>query len=215
MARLVSSSALVLAGLAISGCLANGPSLTPHNNPSITSVHEPVVQRTDYVIDLATQGSGVPQTELGRLDAWFESLDLRYGDRISVDTGAGYSNPAAQQDVARVADAYGMLLSEGAPLTAGAVAPGSVRVVVSRSAATVPGCPLWNSSEIGGRLTTAPNYGCAVNSNLAAMIADPGDLVIGRSGDPSIDAATAAKAIRAYRSKAPTGAGELKQEATK
>lgn len=212
MARLNTAAALVVIGLWAGGCTyaaTNG--LSPHRNASISSVNQPVVQRTDYVFDVAAAGS-VPSPEIARLDAWFQSLSVGYGDRISID---GYADDGARQDIARLAGTYGLLLSEGAPTTAGQIPPGSVRVIVSRSSASVPGCPQWNPSEIGARITTSPNYGCAVNTNIAAMIANPNDLVIGQVGDASVDAATAARAIQTYRTKQPTGAGPLKQEATK
>ncbi|HZG32927.1 MAG TPA: CpaD family pilus assembly lipoprotein, partial [Sphingopyxis sp.] len=47
------------------------------------------------------------------------------------------------------------------------------------------------------------------NSNLAAMVADPNDLIKGAS-DVNQDPLTATRAIKTYREKAPTGAGELK-----
>lgn len=212
MARISTLAAITLAGLAAGGCVHDGP-LSPHMNPSLNSVNQPVVQRNDYVFDLAG-GGGVSQGELARLDAWFQSLALGYGDRISVDGGGQPADPATERAIAGVAESYGILLSDGAPVTSGQIAPGSVRVVVSRTTASVPGCPQWDPETIGGRISTTPNYGCATNSNLAAMIADPNDLVVGRTGDPSVDAATASKAIQSYRTKKPTGSGALKQEAT-
>ena len=59
------------------------------------------------------------------------------------------------------------------------------------------------------------NYGCSVNVNLAAMIANPGDLVKGQEGLPSSDGATSGKAIKSYRDRKPTGEGDLKSEGTR
>jgi len=175
-------------------------------NPTINSVKQPVVERTDYVIDLQA-GMGVPPRERERLADWFDSLNIDYGDRVSVDVGA-YDDPRARQDVASVAARYGLLLSHGVPVTAGSIQPGTVRVVVSRSIAFVPGCPDWSEApEIGNRITTASNFGCAINSNLAAMIADPADLVRGRSEESRGEAAASNKAISAYRARTPTGNG--------
>ena len=213
MARFTTAAAFAFAGLSLSGCLPVDESLRPHFNPTITSVNQPVVQRTDYVFDLAGGAGGVSTSELQRLDAWFYSLDLGYGDRVSIDDGS-YGNGYARQGIASVAESYGLLLSDGAPVTAGRVPAGSVRVIVSRTTASVPGCPQWDANEIGARTTTSPNYGCATNSNLAAMIANPSDLVVGQAGDTSVDAATASKAIDTYRKKPPTGTAALKQEAT-
>ena len=76
---------------------------------------------------------------------------------------------------------YGMLVPNGAPVTA-PVAPGNVRVVVSRNVASVPNCPNWERpSQPNYNNRMMPNLGCAVNSNLAAMVANPEDLVHGRS----------------------------------
>jgi pilus assembly protein CpaD len=59
------------------------------------------------------------------------------------------------------------------------------------------------------------NYGCASNAALAAMVADPTDLIQGREAGTGGDTATASKAIRAYRDTAPTGTKGLKNESTK
>ncbi len=181
-------------------------------NPSLDSVNQPVVQRTDYVFDV--QGGGrVSDSELRRLAHWFESLGLGYGDRVSVDTGS-YDDQQARQAVAGVVAEHGLLLSPGVPVTAGAVQPGFVRVIVSRSHAFVPGCPNWEEAyEVGNRNTTGSNFGCSINSNMAAMIADPNDLVLGQAGSSSADARTSSKAVDAYRRRVPTGySGTVKSE---
>jgi pilus assembly protein CpaD len=180
-------------------------------NRSLYSLNQPVVQRTDYVLDVASQGGGLSATDRGRLAEWLESLGLGYGDRLYVD--ADYSDAEARSDIAQLAAGYGMMLSRGAPVTPGVVQPGTVRVIVSRTEASVPGCPNWDNPT--GPSATSTNYGCGVNSNLAAMVADANDLVLGQTGDASGDAATASKAIRAYRSAAPTGTGGLKDTITK
>jgi pilus assembly protein CpaD len=184
-------------------------------NATLDSVNQPVVQRTDYVFDLAGGGSGVAGSELERLAAWFDTLGLGYGDRIMLDTGSYYDR-RARQDIAALAADYGLLLSEGYPVTQGTVQPGSVRVIVSRSVASVPGCPNWTEApELGNRNTTGSNYGCAVNSNLAAMIADPNDLVLGQTRSRGGDGNTASKAIKVYRDAVPTGTQGLKETITK
>jgi pilus assembly protein CpaD len=174
-------------------------------NHSLDSENQPVVQKFEFVLDLAGGPEGVSGPELARLDAWFHSLGLGYGDRISVD--GPYGAGRARADVGRVAAAYGLLLGDGAPVTPGAVRPDAIRVVVSRSVASVPDCPKWRNSE--GPSATSANYGCATNSNLAAMIADPNDLVLGQAGPPAGDPTTAAKAIKLYRDTPPTGSKGL------
>ena len=123
---------------------------------------------------------------------------------------------AARSDVARVASRYGMLLSQGSPVAQGAVNPGSVRVVVSRTRASVPNCPNWREeSQPNFANHSMSNFGCAVNSNMAAMIADPNDLVWGREGTGVGDADTSSRAIRSYRNAKPTGENGLLDVTTK
>jgi pilus assembly protein CpaD len=59
------------------------------------------------------------------------------------------------------------------------------------------------------------NYGCAVNSNLAQMIANPEDLVHGREAGSVTDAVTASRAIEMYRTTAPTGTKGLQDVSPK
>jgi pilus assembly protein CpaD len=194
--------AILLAFGAIAG--AGTAHAAPESNHGLNSPNQPVVRRTDFALDL-NAGNGLAPSEQGRLDAWFHSLGLGYGDRIFVDGDSGYGRTRA--DVAAVAADYGLLLSDGAPITAGAPPPGTVRIVVSRSTASVPNCPVWRGHD--SPTETSANYGCAINSNLAAMVADPNDLVLGQAGSAVSNAATAAKAIKTYREAPPTGAKGL------
>ena len=212
MTRFTSSVALVAVALGLGACGPETNRLTPVSNPSLYSVNQPVVQRTDFVLDVAA-GNGVSAAEKARLADWFESLRLGYGDRVYVDE-AGYRDARNRADVAQVAADYGLLLSEGAPLSAGAAAPGMVRVIVSRTVASVPGCPIWEDEQVGAPERTATNFGCATNSNLAAMIADPNDLVLGQEGGDARDNVQGSKAVKLYRDRQPTGTGGLKSEKT-
>ena len=205
-------SALLILAAPIAAC---GPDsgLTPYNNPSLNSANQPVVQRSDYVMDVSAAAGGLAAGEAARLHGWFQSLGLGYGDRIFVDEPA-YADAGARAQIAGVAARYGLRLSDGAPAMSGMVQPGSARVIVSRTTASVPGCPNWEEGEINSRTAKSPpNYGCATNSNLAAMIADPNDLVLGQQASGE-DAQSAVKAIKVYRDRIPTGTEKIKSEAT-
>ena len=205
MGRLNSSAALLALLASATACSHDGGPITPYNNPSIYSANQPVVERTDYVLDVGTSGSGIAASERDRLDHWFETLRLSYGDRVFIDEAGGYADPASRQDVAALAAQYGLLLSDGAPVTAGSVQAGSVRVIVSRSRATVPGCPIWEDEPLNAPEQTATNYGCATNSNLAAMIADPNDLVLGQSDTEGTRASEAKKSVEVFNNRIPSG----------
>lgn len=189
------------AGLSACGTVNSGP-----QNHTLYSVNQPVVERQNFALDLAANGGGVSVPEQARLADWFETLDLRYGDRVSIDDPA--NSRAVTEDVAAVASRFGILLSEGAPITEGFVNPGNVRIVVTRSHAHVPGCPNWgNQYGFNQGNQTSPNYGCATNSNIAAMVADPEHLLEGASGTGDTVIQTSNRAINAFREAAPSGAG--------
>lgn len=181
-------------------------------NRGLESVHQPVVHRTDYVYDVPA--AGLATTDKDRLDGWFQTLRVGYGDKITID-GA---DAGSRRDVQQIAARYGLLLDTTAPVTTGEIAPGQVRVVVSRAVAEVPNCPDWSrTSQPEFNSNSMSNYGCATNSNLAAMIANPEDLVRGRTDGSVTDASTGGRAINALRKAAPTGQGgtTLKSESTR
>lgn len=216
MARPLTLIALIAAGTLATGCAqtaTQAPGLTAAHNPSVYSVHQPVVQRTDFVLDLAAT-DGLAPSEAGRLQGWLQGLQLGYGDRVWVDEGMGYGSSRTRHEIAAAVQSFGLLLNESAPVTPGAVAPGAVRVVVSRMTASVPTCPDWADARRATQTSgTHSNYGCAINSNLAAMIADPADLVLGQAGSPMGDANETSKAVKSYRNRIQTGVdGAIKSE---
>lgn len=181
-------------------------------NRGLESVHQPVVARADYAFDVGAGPGGLAPGERERLSAWMGSLKVGYGDRIAVDDPA--RDPATRADVAAAAAQFGLLVSDEAPVTPAPIAQGTARVVVSRAHAYVPGCP--NHSRMyqpDYEAHTSSNQGCAVNSNLAAMVANPADLVRGEGAGNAYDPAVAAKAIDRFRKAEPTGSGGTKVQA--
>lgn len=194
---------LLLASLApaflLAGCMGT-------QNRGLESVHQPVVSRSDYAIDLATAGGALAAGERERLAGWMEAMRLGFGDQVSIDDPSGAKSVAAAQ-VAGVTASFGLLLGEPAAISSAPVAPGTIRVLVSRERASVPGCPDYSrdsSHEFDSN--TSSNYGCATNRNLAAMVARPTDLVAGRASDGVLAPVRASKSVEAYR-KAPAITG--------
>lgn len=204
------TAALIASSLLLGAC---GPV-----NRGLDSVHQPVVQRSDYVFDVSREGLtyGPASPEAVRLAAWLNAIGVGYGDRVSLDDPSPYGAGETRDVVAAVVARRGLLLSDTTPVTAGTVPDGAVRVIVSRSVASVPDCPNWDRT--GGRdleNSTMSNYGCAVNSNLAAMVADPQDLVEGRSSNEGTDARTVVKAITQYRTRENMSSAPLPTIATR
>jgi pilus assembly protein CpaD len=211
----MSRSILLLTLTASLGACQTTPDRVVLDQPDrgVASVNVPVVTRSDYAFDLAAPDGMLAPAETARLDAWFRSLELGYGDAIYVEGPYAYG---ARDEVARIAGNYGLLVGNGAPVSQGIVQPGMVRVLVSRTRASVPNCPNWSrkSQPNFGNLTS-PNFGCAQNGNLAAMVANPQDLVFGREGSGVGDNRTAVKALDSYRKAVPTGSSGLKDINTK
>lgn len=206
---------ILAAASSLAGC---NTMMAPHLQQSdaargVESVNVPVVTRQDYAFDAAATDGYLTPASAARLDGWFQGLALGYGDSVYVE---GNMAELTRRDVARVAGRYGMLVTEGGPVLAGEIAPGTVRVVVSRTRATVPNCPNWSSAagpDLNGR--TQSNFGCGVNTNFAMMVANPQDLVHGREGNGVGDTQTSTKAVESYRSQKPTGEKGLKDISTK
>lgn len=181
-------------------------------NRSVDSTHLPVIQRNDYVLDVPADRLDAAARD--RVLAWFDAIRLGYGDRVSIDASAAEADEASPL-IAALAGRFGLLVSRGAPVTEGPIAPGNLRIIVSRSSAVVPDCPDWRQvSQPNFTSSTTSNYGCGIASTMAAMVANPEELVHGTAGDAG-DAQTAIKAIRDWREAAPTAKGGLKVESVK
>lgn len=197
--RLLFPTALILApALLLGGCMGT-------QNRGLESVHQPVIARQDFLLDLRTAGDRLARGEATRLSGWLTTMHLRFGDTIGIDDPVGYGG--VRDDVERTIASYGLLLGEDRPVTGAPMTPGTIRVVVSRMTATVPGCPDYSrNSSVEYDSNTSSNFGCATNSNLAAMVARPEDLLHGQ-GSEGTDPARSGKAIEAYRKAVPTGGG--------
>ena len=170
--------------LALAAC---GPS-----NRSLDTQKAPVVAFSEMSYDLKPTGEHIDGEQLHAFASYLRAVGVGYGDRVSV----GGATMAQQAIVAAIVGAYGAAVEPGAP-----AATGIIHVAIRHSSVTVPGCPDWrrvSNPEIDG--STMSNYGCASRSNLAAMVADPNDLIEGKAFTGS-DSAVIVKGIKAYRDK--------------
>lgn len=79
------------------------------------------------------------------------------------------------------------------------IAENEVNLTVRRYLVTLPGCPDY-TSRAGRTFSNQPhsNWGCATSTNLGLMIAEPGDLVVGR-GETLADGEAHVLGIQRYR----------------
>lgn len=191
--------AALAVGLALAGC-GGMPS-----NRSMSSIHQPVVERVNYTLDVTAGPGGLSYPEQRRVAGWFEAMGLRYGDRISIDDPM--QSEATRSGIETLASRHGILVNAEAPVTAGYVSAGNARIIITRSKAHVPGCPDWSAnSDTNFNNATSSNFGCANNSNIAAMVANPEHLLKGAHSDSRTVVMSSTKAIDAYREAQTTGA---------
>jgi pilus assembly protein CpaD len=186
----------VIATVTLAGC---GAAETATNR-GVESVHQPVVRFAHYLYDVqGNDGSALSPSERARLLGWLDSLNVGYGDHIAIATDDAYVSPALRDGIADVIGGRGMLVEEDTSAAAGKAPPGAVRLILRRSSASVPGCPNWKTTQendmVGGM---SSNYGCAANSNLAAMVANPEDLVRGVGTDSILRTAKSNAAVTGY-----------------
>lgn len=195
----------VALGGAVSACGPVNRDLVPASR-GLESVNQPVVSRTEYILDLAGGYDGLAEGEAARLDAWLRSLEAGYGDTLYVDDATPGS--ARTTAVGAVAGQYGLAVAPGVPVTTGRTAEGGVRVVLSRTEAYVPGCPKWeDQGSVDYTNAQSAGFGCSTNGNLAAMIADPEDLLRGDQAGPVSDSRVVFKSVDTYRRLVPSGVG--------
>jgi pilus assembly protein CpaD len=194
--------------LALGACVTD----TTSYNRGMDSIRQPVVSYTSFVYDIGVgPDGGLSDSERDRLEGWLGSINIGYGDSVAIATESGDYGRAMHDGIASVIAGYSLLLGQDDSAQAGRAPEGAVRLIVRRALASVPGCPDWSiKDENTGMGQTSPNYGCGVNSNLAAMVANPADLVRGETNDSALRTATSNKAIQTYREKKPTGTGDLK-----
>jgi pilus assembly protein CpaD len=178
-------------------------------NRTVSTQKVPVVQRTTLAHDIRFGGyDGLEADQSRGLEEWLGSIDVAYGDRISVDDPVSQGAAGRRAAVAGVVAKFGLIVEDEAPVTASLPA-GVVRVVVTRTTVTPPDCPDWRrKSNPEPNASAMSNFGCASVSNLAAMVADPNDLLEGQVYTGA-DGHTTSKAINVFRERRPTGADKL------
>ncbi len=160
-------------------------------NRSLDTQKAPVISVTELGYDLRFTEDRLDPAQARAFGAYLAAVGVGYGDKASV-------SGATRAQRARVA---GFFAEAGVPVEDGGAAAeaGVVHVAIRHASAAVPGCPDWrrlSNPESAG--STMSNYGCATRSNLAAMVADPNDLIEGKPFKGT-DAFVIAKGIKAYR----------------
>lgn len=201
---------ILVAATGLAGC--NSPS--GYANRSLDSIRQPVVETSQHIFDLTTYGGEISPSELARLSEWADAIGLRYGDQIMIEDGSIYGNSKALASIRNEIIRRGASVTGTVSNSSSAMPSGTMRLRLTRQIAYVPNCPEWSSRYTADPYnSTSSNYGCANNSNLAAMVANPNDLIIGQSATDD-NSSHGVRAIKTYREKPLTGAAGLKENST-
>jgi len=142
------------------------------------------------------------------LRAFLASLRLDYGARLTLDDPHPEGAAARRAAVASIVAASGGVLTNATPPASTDMPVGTARLWVERAQAIAPACPDWSSNPSSNMsAATHSNFGCAVNSNLSAMVADPRDLANGRAYEGS-SASDISKTQDGWRQREPSGIGK-------
>lgn len=188
-------ASMLLAGLA--GC-AEPPAPEPRL----------LAEPSDLQIDHKTEthfvrldGHGLPgDLERRRLDGFIADLGAGRPDSLRMTVRGPQSDrqlrSVANLLVADGVDPQKIVIQSGSGKD---VERGSVAVIADRYAVQAPDCPGWSTGPVATNdNSTRGNLGCANLANFAAMVADPHDLVAGRSSTRS-DAQAAGTAVQRYK----------------
>jgi pilus assembly protein CpaD len=150
--------------------------------------------------------TAVTAAERARLHRFLARHEAGYGDKVMVGSRGVR---ATSTDVRRAGRRESLVAGElrQLKLPAGLLpdAPsreawnGSVRVVVGRFVVIPPECPDWSKRADGDPANrVSSNFGCATATNFGLMVANPGDIVRGRTAGAA-DGAVGARRYKTYR----------------
>ncbi len=196
---------VAIVSMILAGCTGSPGKWSVERRPS-----EPQVQSTDYRHSVAFGfGRAVPsRAEEAALRQFVTGLATGPDDRVSVLAAAPRPGDQPQEDllarqrqaaVLRVLAELG-IRAEKVRTSAENLQPGSpVTVLVQRTTVTLPECPNW-TGDPRWNINNRPlrNWSCATAVNLGLMLADPNDLVHGRTPGYA-DGEYLARSVESYR----------------
>jgi len=203
--RFATSLVLLLAGVSLAGGLTGcAPSLqnsqwsgaeSPKHN-QVLSLHQ------TYDVHFDSGKDKLSPAEQKRLADFIANEDIGHYDEISIASGDGGDAKSATLAARRAASVMAYLRGfhlKSAPDSALAAPVDQVTISIARYVVVTPQCPDWRKpSEDDPGNTPSSNLGCANETNLGLMVADPRDLVVGKDLAPS-DADHNDAAVQRYR----------------
>ncbi len=215
MSKRVSNIAVVSAlALCAAGCAAgfNGP----EHAMTVAQAHPIAVdsQTVTLTIDADATTTDLSSRDQARLRAFANAYLVNGHGPLTITAPSGFADAdghEAAADIRQALNDAGVSWEtlSGATYRTGGDAGDQLIVSYTRYVATASECGVWSGVRARDyRNLRSPNHGCATQNNIAAMLADPHDLIAPAALSPR-DATSTARAIDAYRNGETTSsAGE-------
>ncbi len=199
------SSHTLCASLALILCL--GACAAKNNGLLDAASSEPILKANVSFEErnhpLKFSGSKLSADEEASLATFATASGLSYADRLTLRVSEPNMAAAYRQATNAVLGRFG--LSVGNVETTTGMQPGAAMLAVSRATVTLPQCGVHGGPHgVNVNNENMSNYGCATRSNLAAMVANPADLINGNTLDGQ-SADVTAKPVEAWGGHELTG----------
>lgn len=203
--QFAASLVLLLAGVSLAGALTGcAPSLqnSQWSGAESPKHNEVLFLHQTYDVRFDPGKDKLSPAEQKRLADFVANEDIGLYDEITLASGNGADANSASLAARRAASVAAYLRSlhlKSAPDSAVAAPADQVTLSIARYVVVTPQCPDWRKpSEDDPSNTPSSNLGCANETNLGLMVADPRDLVVGKDIAPS-DADHSTYGVRRYR----------------
>jgi pilus assembly protein CpaD len=187
--------ALIVAGLAVAGCNAQGERISTDLPTDGYRTRYPItVQEGPETLDIPVGrgSSGLGPDLVGAVRSFGADAARNGTSGIAIMVPRGSANEATAsylaRDIARVLKASGLaasLVEEHRYAVADATASAPIRLTFNRIKAVSPPCGRWSGNIMAGdKNEDGDEFGCTTQANLAAMVENPNDLIIPRAQTP-------------------------------
>ena len=150
-------------------------------------------------LKFAGDATGLTDAQVAELDRFLANSMVGYGDEFSIETPSNDVSADRRVALSSYLKGRGLVVSSVPVAYGGPLPADSVRLILNRYAVTPPPCPDWRKpATTDFNNQTSSNFGCATETNLGLMVANPRDLANGRNLGPA-DAENAAKSVENYR----------------
>ncbi len=196
MKRALGIVGITVMSFGLSACLQDKANWSQNDTIKRNSV---TLHHLTHDLQFAADQTGITDAQAAELNRFLARSMAGYGDTFTIDSASDPASEDRREAIASYLRARGLEVSLQPAAFGGSVAPNAVRLILNRYVVTPPPCPDWRkpaTTDFNNQVGS--NFGCATETNLGLMVANPRDLVAGRSLGPS-DAAAAAKAVQNYR----------------